>query len=127
MRSSVLPDPAGAWTMKERPGWSARSRSARSGASAIHFPLAGRAHGQAFAHAAKRLLAAVLARLRPILRVDVRIPLRVAGADFLDLDPPLRLEIIPIPVLLRGRAMLLDGRDARERGPAACEPVEAEV
>src|SRR5438046_1031031 len=103
MRSSVLPEPAGAWTMKLRCGSSARSRRARSGASAIFAFLPRGAHRQPLAHAAERLLVAVLAGLRAVAWVDVRVALRIVPADLLEGDRPLSEEVVPVLVKLGGR------------------------
>src|SRR5438045_3551837 len=82
MRSSVFPEPAGACTMHERAGSSARSRSPRSGsraASFIAFASADRAEGRFLRHAAQHLLVARVARRRAALRIDARITRRVAA------------------------------------------------
>src|SRR5258706_1046973 len=126
MRTWVWPEPAGAWTMKLRSGSSARSRRARSGASAIVAFLAGRAHGQPLAHAAERLLVAVLASLRAVARVDVRVALRIALADPRERGRPLPDEVVPVLVQLGGRTAFLDRLDIGQQPVLAREALEAE-
>src|SRR5450631_2100624 len=115
MRSSVFPEPAGACTMKERVGSSARSRCARSGmvrASFIGIALAiGRVRRRFLRDAAERLLPAVLARLVAALRIHARIARREAAADRVELDAPTRDERGPVAIAPCGEAPVLVDRD----------------
>src|SRR5206468_9502629 len=122
----VLPEPAGAWTMKLRCGSSARSRRARSGVSTIVAFLAGCAHRQPLAHAAESLLVAVLAGLRAVARIDVRVTLRIALADLFEGDRPLAEQVVPVPIQLGGRATFLDRVDIGQQPVLPPEPLEAE-
>src|SRR4051812_44508291 len=99
MRSSVLPEPAGACTMKEASGSSARSRSRRSGALCIVGALRARhADRQPLAHAAERVLVAQLAGCGAFPRCNAGIALGIAGPDRLERHAPLRQEIVPVPI-----------------------------
>src|SRR5882672_5030590 len=120
MRSSVLPEPAGACTMNERVGSSARSRSSRSGtmaASFIGFALAfrTRVERRLFGDAAKGVLVAGLARIRQRLRVDARIALRERAPQRFQLHAPAGHELLPVAVAPgRLAPVLVDGDDARD-------------
>src|SRR5580765_5341120 len=101
--------------MKERCGSSARRRWTESGASAIAaFRRARRRDGQPLAHAAEGLLVAHLARLRTVARIDVRVAERIGAADRLERRAPLRVEIVPPPIVLRGDAAFFHGVDVRQ-------------
>src|SRR6185436_4992871 len=121
-------EPAGAWTMKERCGSSARRHCAESGASAIAlFRHARRRDRQPLAHAAEGLLVAGLARLRAVAWIDVRVAERIGAADGLERRAPLRVEIVPTAVLPRGRAALFHGVDVRQEALVPRQALEAEL
>src|SRR5688500_13503519 len=105
MRSSVFPDPAGAWTMKEAVGSSARSRCARSGTgfrtSLIGFAPADRAEGCALRDAAGHLLVAIAARGRAFLGIHARVAGRESRADGIELEAQRRHQLRPIRETLR--------------------------
>src|ERR1700688_1658177 len=94
MRSSVLPEPAGACTMNERAESSARSRCSRSGARAISligvaFALRRGVEGGFLGDAAEHRLLAILAReFGPALRIDARVAPGEIPARRLELDAP---------------------------------------
>src|SRR6202158_3684422 len=97
MRSSVLPEPAGAWTMNEPVGSSARARCARSGMAFTLLlgidALFGnkrqpKGERRLFRDPAKQRLVAVSARLRGVLRIHPRGPLGKAAPERIELALP---------------------------------------
>src|SRR5258708_23014157 len=118
MRSSVFPEPAGACTMNDRDGSSARSRCAWSGArtaSLIGFPfaLADRAEGRFLRDAAEHVLVAVLAGCRPPLGIDARVTLGESAPDRIERHAPSADQAVPIAIELLARRILVDGAQVR--------------
>src|SRR4051812_16900117 len=131
MSSSVFPDPAGACTMNERRGSSARARSARSGilsASFIGFVALAHAERALLGDAAERVLVAELAGERAALRIDPRIPVGETLADRVELFPPARQQVVPVAILARRVALVLpDELHARHQALLARKALEAQL
>src|SRR5450759_13142 len=126
MRSSVFPDPAGAWTMKERLASSASRRCPRSPMASL-IVISGSGDIELI-DAAQRLQITLLARQVPVLGIDARVTRGETAPQRFDLAPPAFDQFIP-RCIVSGlfTAAHADGRDVRNQITRAAEAFELHV